>query len=44
MTVLGVAASTAHEHVPQLIEVAYDENGHVVRELVCGTCSDVWFE
>lgn len=37
-------APAPHEHVARLVEVAYDDAGHAVREIACATCPAVWFE
>ena len=34
----------AHEHVPQLVEVVFDETGHSLREFTCTACQAGWFE
>ena len=34
----------AHEHVPLLVEVVFDETGHSLREFTCTACQAGWFE
>lgn len=44
MTALLGAAPPAHEHLPRLVEVSFDDDGHTVREFACSACPAVWFE
>lgn len=34
----------AHEHVPRLVEVVFDDTGLSVREFCCASCPVSWFE
>jgi hypothetical protein len=38
------APAHAHEHVPQLVEVVFDDARESVREFCCASCLVCWFE
>lgn len=45
MTVhVSAAVVEVHDHVPQLVEIVFDDAGQSVREFRCTSCEKAWFE